>query len=332
MESSRCPKCGDEPFFIEQVEKWYCYGCNTYLDDASEPEKHEAKEAPSVELSAANSALKPVDQKTGADDSQPVTECKNCGASLQNLKDGRQFCFVCETYQDEIKPEPKHIENEAQSLVNRATAPIATESKREIVSTSPVSPAPSAPTVEIDKPVIPPAPPMLVQGPRERSAFVKMCVNCGQPMKFIDKYQRYYCYGCKKYGPKDEKFKGVAERKSCPDCGGELRYIDKYNEHYCNACKTYPLRARRISQGKSEMIMCPNCAQPLKWIDKYQRHYCYTCKEYAPKGGDGSVEANEKKPCPTCNENMKYVSEYNEWYCFKCRKYSLRPNKPVLLV
>lgn len=341
MESSRCPKCGDEPFFIEHVDKWYCYGCNTYIDEVSESVGREAGVDQALEPAVAAQELKAADDKAEVSASVKATECKNCGAELQNLKDGRQFCFVCETYQDEIKPEPEHIENEAQSLVNRAAVPTVPETKPEVGAparvmvpeqTASLGASPSAPLPEVGRSEPFPAPPMPVQGPRERSVFVKMCYSCGQPMKFIDKYQRYYCYGCKKYGPKDEKFKGVAEKKSCPDCGRELRYIDKYNEHYCNTCKTYPLRARKVSPSKSELMTCPKCSEPLKWIEKYQRHYCYTCKEYTPKGGNGSAEAREKKPCPTCNEEMKYVSEYNEWYCFKCRKYSLRPNKPALLM
>jgi len=275
-------------------------------------------------------------------------ECKSCGAELQDLKDGRLYCFMCETYQDEIKEEPEHVENEAQALVDQASVSIPSvppailqvpvtipftpipESKPVDVSPTPAPGVAPRSVSEFSAPVEPPAP------PAEKPAFVRMCSSCGQPLKYIDKYQRYYCYGCKNYAAKDEKLRGMPERKKCPECGGELRFIEKYNEHYCNACKKYPLRTgNKVATIKAEVLSCPRCATPLKWVEKYSRHYCYSCKEYAPKGYNGSIAPStttEKKICPSCNESMKHIAEYDEWYCYKCRKYSLRPNKPAMFL
>jgi ribosomal protein S27AE/predicted RNA-binding Zn-ribbon protein involved in translation (DUF1610 family) len=347
MESSKCPKCGDDPHFIAHVDKWYCFGCNSYIGEEEEATAvgHVEEEVASVQLEI------PVPRSPSPVGSEPL-ECKSCGAELQDLKDGRLYCFMCETYQDEIKEEHERVENEAQALVDQAsvsassvtpvTLPIpvavpanpAPESKP--VDASP-APATTVPTPEFSPPVIsessailePPAP------PPDKPAFVRMCLSCGQPLKYIDKYQRYYCYGCKKYASKDDKLKGTPEKKKCPDCGGELRFIEKYNEHYCNSCKKYPLRARnKVATVKAEVLSCPKCSTPLKWVEKYSRHYCYTCKEYSPKGYSGGSQSSttEKKVCPGCHESMKYVAEYDEWYCYKCRKYSLRPNKPAMFL
>lgn len=338
MESSKCPKCGDEPHFIAHIEKWYCFGCNSYIGEADEDTEEGHADAEAVNEN--------VEEPVSAE--SPCTECRNCGAELQDLKDGRLYCFVCETYQDEFK-EPEHRENEAQTLVDQAAVqtpaaepavpsePVAIQSppgpepKPEmVVAPAPVPEAPSAPACEAPAPV---EPSPVVK--TEKPVYVKMCSSCGQPLKYIDKYQRFYCYGCKKYAPKDEKLKGPADKKKCPGCGGELRFIEKYNEHYCNTCKKYPLRAdKKAVPVKTEVLLCPKCKEPLKWIEKYSRHYCYSCKEYAPKGHGGTADSSaqlEKKICPSCNEAMKYIAEYDEWYCFKCRKYSLRPSKPVFL-
>jgi predicted RNA-binding Zn-ribbon protein involved in translation (DUF1610 family) len=348
MESSKCPKCGDDPHFIAHVDKWYCFGCNSYIDDVEEEPQAEERAGDEVVLDLVEKAVSVTPEPAGAEH----LECKSCGAELQDLKDGRFYCFMCESYQDEIKEQPDHGENEAQVLVDQASiaVPSISPAATQVPVTTPsvptpdtkpaeVSTSPSPPLAQANATPISPEPSALVE-PRapsaEKPTFVRMCTSCGQPLKYIDKYQRYYCYGCKKYASKDEKLKGTSEGKKCPECGGELRFIEKYNEHYCNACKKYPLRAgSAVAAVKTEVLLCPKCSAPLKWIEKYSRHYCYTCKEYAPKGYSGTLApstSSEKKTCPSCNESMKYIAEYDEWYCYKCRKYSLRPNKPAMFL
>ena len=307
MEASKCPKCGDEPHFVDQLEKWYCYGCNSYVEE----EEHHVCEghtnAPPIEAKATEIAkeLKALDE-----DDQPT--CSVCGATLEKIQDGKLFCSVCESSPEapavgDVKPTTTH--NEAQAILD------------SIIVATPVEPLPK------------PAPIPEPEVRKEPSVEIKMCSVCGQPLKYIEKYQRHYCYGCRKYSPKEasEKKPEPAEpeppvMKNCPDCGKEMKFIDKYSEFYCHTCKKYPLR----TQKKTTELKCPKCGDSLRFIEKYQRHYCMACKEYAPKGhGQGPTE---KKICPCCNEQMRWVSEYNEWYCYKCKKYSLRPSKPVLLI
>jgi len=236
MEASKCPKCGEEPDFLEHMEKWYCYECNSYVDQ----EEIEAEEE-----------------------------------------------IVEET--EEASPEPEDEKPEAP---------------KEMVE-------------------------------------VRMCANCGQPLKWIEKYQRHYCYSCKKYAPLDkpeepkapvaaEAPKKESTGKCCPQCSGEMKFVQKYNEWYCYTCKKYPLHKAKPEAPKKEAAAacCPKCKGKLRYIEKYQRHYCDACKAYAPKNG----AAPAKKVCPTCKSELKYIQQYNEWYCYNCKKYPLRPGKPVLLL
>jgi predicted RNA-binding Zn-ribbon protein involved in translation (DUF1610 family)/uncharacterized Zn finger protein (UPF0148 family) len=314
MEASKCPKCGDEPHFVEQVEKWYCYGCNSYVE---EEEHHAEEDHANAQPQETNVNGIAEELKSLEDEDGPT--CEKCGASLEKIQDGKLFCFVCESSPEEpkitpvveVKPEPKPEpkQNEAQALLDSITV------------ATPVEPLPV------------PAPVAEPEIKKEPVPEVKMCSACGQPLKYIEKYQRHYCYGCRKYASREGVDRPLAPAKPetpatkhCPDCGKELKYVDKYSEFYCYTCKKYPLRA----QKKPQDLKCPKCGEPLRFIEKYSRHYCMACKEYAPKGnGQGP---SEKKVCPSCNEQMKFVSEYNEWYCYKCKKYSLRPNKPVLLI
>ena len=370
MEASKCPKCGDEPLFIEHISKWYCYGCNSYVDE----EKHECVE----EHVHGNGALHIEEGVKALEHEESTRECKNCGAKLEDLKDGHLFCYVCETYQDEPAAETPVVEepktevkvqdvkeaepsaNESQRLLDDTVKPgkFVGEPEKEATEAS----VPEAHTmetkIEVAMPVIinveegaPRAQPRFEPEsapPKVAEAKIRMCTSCGQPLKFIDKYSRYYCYACKKYAPREDPARAAVPApaskaiKDCPDCGKPLKYVEKYTEWYCYECKKYPLRerARAAASAKpepkpSEAPTCPLCGDPLKYVPQYSRHYCYKCKKYAPKGSvDKPVVAQakaEEKKCPACNEKMKYVTEYNEWYCYKCRKYSLRPVKPILL-
>jgi len=320
MEASKCPKCGEEPQYLEHVDKWYCYGCNSYIEEGaeehvcnSEHPKEECASAIEKELKALNSA-----------------ECKKCGASLQDLRDGRLYCFMCETYQDEIRDEPaKEPPQAAEASPPPADMPVAEQP----------APAPmgSAAVVILQPPQ---SVPEFGPEPPSRSAIdVRSCPTCGQPLKFIEKYQRHYCYGCRKYAPKEgaPAHEEHPPKRKCPDCGSELKFIEKYNEHYCYACKKYPLRQSKKpivevkEPPKHQSLTCAKCGKPLKLIAKYNRLYCFSCKEYAPKG-PGQGIPTEKKVCPLCKASMKFIPEYNEWFCYKCKKYSLRPSKPILLL
>lgn len=313
MEASKCPKCGDEPHFVETVDKWYCYGCNSYIDDEVVKPYEDEVPAASHVVNANEVA-----QELRSLDEEHAATCNKCGADLEKIKDGKLYCYICEEYPEEGKIESKP--NEVQALLDSIPSPAPVD----MASASIVQPTPEPAKVEALEPVV------------EKQIDIKMCATCDQPLKWIEKYQRHYCYGCRKYAPREsaEKQEPAPKheergQKSCPGCNGELRFIEKYGEYYCFACKAYPLRAKKAAPAAEKHDACPTCGGQLKFIEKYQRHYCQSCKEYAPKGHGQA--AKEKKACPTCDSEMKYVAEYNEWYCYKCKKYSLRPAKPVLL-
>jgi len=325
MEASKCPKCGEEPCYIEHVEKWYCYGCNTYIE---EDEKDHVCAPEQVHAEECQKAI--AEEIKSLEHEEPKLECKNCGAELQGLKDGKLFCFMCETYQDDIHPAPEVIPpaNEAQALIDLA---------KPLEEPKPVPQVPE-PKPEPQQAAAPaPVPP--VEPKVERPPEIKSCPSCGQPLKFIEKYSRYYCYGCRKYAPREDVPKPASPApakapaaKACPECGGELKFVDKYSEFYCYKCKKYPFHVKAKTSPQKAHV-CHKCGQELKWIDKYQRHYCLRCKEYAPKAQSSShSQSPQAKVCPACKGTMKFIPEYNEWYCYKCKKYSLRPSKPVLLI
>ncbi|UCE90938.1 MAG: hypothetical protein JSV90_05795 [Methanobacteriota archaeon] len=262
MEASKCPKCGEEPNFLEHMEKWYCYECNSYVDESELEVVDEAEEEAETPVEAEAEAVEPTAETDATEE------------------------------EEEVAPSPVE---EAKAAVE-----------------------------------------------------VRMCPSCGQPLKWIEKYKRDYCYSCKKYAPLRKKVaqkpepkpevkpapepKPVEEAgKSCPECSGEMKYIEKYKEWYCHSCRKYPLhkpKPKAPAERATGKPKCPKCDGALRYIEKYQRHYCNACKEYAPKG----VTAAQVKTCPACKSELKYIKQYNEWYCYKCKKYPLRPSKPVLLI
>ena len=218
--------------------------------------------------------------------------------------------------------------------------PIEAEAEVEAVETAPEAEAAVEEAAEPEEPV--PAPVEEVKTTVE----VRMCPNCGQPLKWIEKYQRDYCYSCKKYAPVRKKAAPKPEPapevkapapepestdKVCPECSGSMKFIEKYKEWYCHSCRKYPLhkpKPKKPAEAPNGDPKCPKCSGPLRYIEKYERHYCNACREYAPKG----VGAKSVKTCPACHSELKFIKQYNEWYCYKCKKYPLRPSKPVLLI
>jgi predicted RNA-binding Zn-ribbon protein involved in translation (DUF1610 family) len=75
---------------------------------------------------------------------------------------------------------------------------------------------------------------------------IRMCPDCGKPLKWIEKYARHYCYGCRKYLPRQRKIRDALLEheayldKTCPSCGQETSFNEKYSHYYCAKCKKYP--------------------------------------------------------------------------------------------
>ncbi len=345
---------------MEHIEKWYCFSCNTYQDEVPEEKAAETPVVVEQPVVEAPKAAEPVVEEAKPspiaaeieeiEKEEAQSRCDKCGAVLQENEDGSMSCAMC-------APSP--------APAAEAEAPSADESKAPSIIDIAIAEQLSTPVKAEPEPVkVEEAPKAVPEVKLEAvETKVRMCPNCGQPLKFIDKYSRYYCYSCKKYAPKEQPETPKAapaakapEGKKCPDCGSDLKYIEKYTEWYCYTCKKYPLRQRKLSEKKAEEKptekpaavavaapkpvektagppMCPKCGKPLKHVEKYDRHYCFECKQYAPKGhGQAEGAKQEKKTCPVCEGDMTYIQQYNEWYCYKCKKYTLRPSKPVLLI
>lgn len=81
----------------------------------------------------------------------------------------------------------------------------------------------------------------------KRKVEVKMCPDCGKPLKWVEKYSRFYCYSCRKYLSKQRKAKMMAfgpatsMDSSCPNCGGIASFVEKYSDFYCDSCDEYLL-------------------------------------------------------------------------------------------
>jgi len=89
---------------------------------------------------------------------------------------------------------------------------------------------------------------------------IRMCPDCGKPLKWIEKYARHYCYGCNKYLPRQRKTRDTLPEqdadldKTCPTCGQDTSFDEKYSNYYCGTCRRYPfvhLRKREPEEFKS---------------------------------------------------------------------------------
>jgi predicted RNA-binding Zn-ribbon protein involved in translation (DUF1610 family) len=92
--------------------------------------------------------------------------------------------------------------------------------------------------------------------PQKKEVEIQMCPTCEKPLKWVEKYARFYCYNCKKYLPKQRKVrKSILIQDSflervCPICGDDTYYVERYSEYYCEECRKYPFVSlrRKISE------------------------------------------------------------------------------------
>ena len=186
----------------------------------------------------------------------------------------------------------------------------------------------------------------------------KVCSKCGGEAKYIEQYQRYYCYTCNEYieplektegavsdtekvaeGPAEETKEDVAA-KVCPKCGGEPKYVEQYQRYYCYTCSEYvePVEKEDLTSEEEKVTedaarepkeeeaakVCPKCGGEPKYVEQYDRYYCYTCSEYvepAEKEEKAEEEKTEGRTCPDCGGAANYVEQYDRYYCYTCSKY-----------
>lgn len=136
--------------------------------------------------------------------------CPNCGKDLTYIAQyDRLYCFSCGRYA------PKTYGKEAGAV----QAPIAVE-------------APKAPPVAVALPKVEP--------PKVVPKAAHPCPTCGEELRFIKEYDRWYCDVEQKYAPKEY---GKVAKNPCPTCGKELSWIAAYGRWYCYAEAKYAPKA-----------------------------------------------------------------------------------------
>ena len=149
------------------------------------------------------------------------SKCPKCGEKPSFVHHiDKWYCYECNTYvegadkhgdkavhEEPVKVEaaapvveeaPKHEDSKDHSDDNEA------EIAAEPEASKPAEPAPEAEQASA-KPEPAPAAPAPAAPVAKAEPGIRMCPACGQPLKWSEKYQRHYCYGCKKNGAKEEK-------------------------------------------------------------------------------------------------------------------------------
>lgn len=167
-----------------------------------------------------------------------VESCPNCTWPLTYLDTLHTFyCYNCETYVDEQGRVEAKLEAKPEG---RPEAPA--------VAPAPIPAAPTGPEAVPPKLQIPPPEAELEAAMAAARPAPRPCANCGGPLTYVQKYERYYCYTCGVYSePAGTVAKPVPAgealpRRFCPTCGGSLEYIEKYDRWWCHTCKAYAPR------------------------------------------------------------------------------------------
>ncbi len=216
-EKKACPYCDCELTYVPKYDRWYCHKCRKYAP----------KEQPNPVAKGAK-------------------KCPSCGNDSQYIeKYQRWYCWTCQRYLPKETVTPAKPQADQVPLCTQCGRPTTwipvygrhycyqckkyapnAEGKKEPAPT----PAPQEAKAEIAKLTAPD------------------CPRCGKATTWVSKYERFYCYPCQKYVPKESA---------------------KKEDEKTSDSRIVPL--------------CAKCRKPTVWIAKYERYYCYPCNKYAPK-------------------------------------------------
>jgi len=343
-EGAKCPKCDSDLHHVEKVDQHYCFSCETYYDE-KDVVRRKPKEQP-----------KPVVAEEKKEEEEAVRPkgipCPACGDMTAPVRDSENYyCYTCEEFytkggkkveKSEKKTEEK-VEEKAEASdivdISEKREEKIEEKKQDIRTESAFAEEESKLTAEetmiLD----------ILEGNKGKKADDrKVCPSCGLALTYVQKYDRWYCYTCRKYAATEpsaiKEEKEGEEGMKCAYCGSDAEYVQKYDRYYCRTCKKY-LPAERPAKGKEEAEdastppLCSQCGKPTTWIPAYERHYCYPCKKYAPKTSTSRAEAKptEEAPkkeqtakprgpaCENCGQPTTWIEKYERHYCYPCKKY-----------
>lgn len=234
-----CPTCGADATYVEQYDRYYCYTCSAYIEP--------------VDRDAAR------EEGAGApEDTEIGKVCPKCAGEPKYVEQyQRYYCYTCNEY-----VEPVEKTEAAFSETEKAPEGPAEETKEDIAA--------------------------------------KVCPTCGGEPKYVEQYQRHYCYTCSEYVEPVQKEQLASEEETPAQDAA-----DKGTEE--EAAK-----------------VCPNCAGEPKYVEQYQRYYCYTCSEYVEpveKEETAEEEKTKGRTCSDCGGTATYVEQYDRYYCYTCSKY-----------
>jgi ribosomal protein S27AE/uncharacterized protein (UPF0332 family) len=247
-----CPKCGGEPSFVEQYDKYFCYTCNEY----TEPEEKKAEE--------------PKEEGDKA--------CPKCDGDATYVEQyDKYFCYTCNEY---VVPKEKEAGVKEEAVVKSASAKVCPTCSGEPTFVEQYNRYFCYTCNEYVEPV---------EGKAEEKAapkaeVAKVCPKCEGEPTYVEQYDKYFCYTCNEYvQPKEGKAEvktqpaAVKAEKVCPKCEGEPTYVEQYKKYFCYTCNEYVVPKDKAAASKNA---CPTCGQEATYVDQYKRYYCYTCNNY----------------------------------------------------
>jgi HEPN domain-containing protein/ribosomal protein S27AE len=267
-----CGKCEDEPTWVEQYDKWFCYTCNEYIEPVKKGTKEKAASAaPAAKEQAPKGVSAEVDMICGKCESDPTW--------VEQYD--KWFCYTCNEYIEpvekkaQVKKEKPKVKESAKVCPTCSGEPTYVEQYDKwfcYTCNEYVEPSEKKAQVKKEMP--------------KAQASAKVCPTCSGEPTYVEQYDRWFCYTCNEYVEPSEKKaqvkkempKAQASAKVCPTCSGEPTYVEQYKRYYCYTCNDYVEPKQKAAvQSKNA---CPTCGKEATYVEQYGRYYCYDCSNY----------------------------------------------------
>ncbi|MGC9367259.1 MAG: zinc-ribbon domain-containing protein [bacterium] len=273
-----CPKCGNQPRYIQQYDRYWCEHCSEYLpeefgkthpelasaDDQTVQEIPVAAEVQQESEQAVDIQKETATEQPEAAESSPETEIELPSEPVAETNNQPEVESPRETPElicPQCGNKVRYLEQYDRYWCDTCTEYMAPDFGTEEYLSAETESSPS-------------------QHTPDKGQTKLICPNCGNEVRYLPQYERYWCDSCADYmspdfgktdsepqpdlTPQTEDIipqEAISEKTgqtfTCPQCQGQLRYVELYDKYWCDNCAKY-IEIETPVSDESELPITPD--------------------------------------------------------------------------
>jgi len=269
-EAPRCLDCNQLTRYILKQKKYWCANCAKFLEQTETDLETKIEESDT--LIEENKSDVNINLDSSKDIEQKNTfKCPKCNTALRMIEQyERYWCDECQEYM------PKNFTG--------ADKPIS----EEIIITEKIPPT----SQEIlDIPKEDQADITDIEGENfEREVSVEKTIE--EEISGEDIYEEAENEKIDEMEKDNEA--ETSDILTCPRCGDKIRFLEQYNRYWCDKCADYiptdfsdkqstekiEKQFQESKEKTKKKLLCPTCGKEVRFMEQYDRYWCDKCTDY----------------------------------------------------